>query len=256
MKHPVVIKLGSGLLSNAKGVNGKQVGNIAGQVAKIMGRGIPVLMVSSGAISGGMSVLKLDKRPKDLPALQACATIGQPLLMNAYSRAFAKHGLCTAQILVTSWDLDSRQLYANTRATVSHLMDLGNCVPIVNENDALSFEEIKMLNTFGDNDRLAAQMALLVEARHLVILSGIDGLYTNPNGTGRLIRRVKQIDEQIESFAGQTQSERSVGGMISKLNTAKLMLQNKIPMHIANGFEEDILIKIMDKNRVGTFFKA
>jgi glutamate 5-kinase len=128
-------------------------------------------------------------------------------------------------------------------------------VPIFNENDALSFEEIEMLNRFGDNDRLSGHVAVLAGAQRLVILSGIDGLHTRPDGTGALVRRVKEIDERIRSYAGSTQSERSVGGMISKLETARMMFQENIPMWIANGREKDVLLKIAAGRSVGTCFR-
>ena len=252
-----VVKVGSGLLTNARGgVDNRQIQNLASQIARLRRLGAPVIMVSSGAISAGMSALGLAKRPAERHALQACATIGQPKLMEAYDKAFRKHRMCVAQILVTSWDIDSRKVCDNTRATLGHLIGLGNCVPIFNENDALSFEEIEMLNRFGDNDKLSGHVAQLSGAGRLVILSSIDGLRTNPDGTGRLIRRVREIDDRIRSYAGQTRSERSVGGMISKLETARRMLDARIPMVIADGREKDVLLKIHRKEAVGTWFKS
>ena len=252
-----VVKVGSGLLTNKLGgVDRREIKNLASQIASLRRKGCRVIMVSSGAISAGMSVLQLGKRPTERHALQACASIGQPKLMEAYGQAFARHGMCVAQILVTSWDFDSRKLYANTQATLRHLLGLGNCVPIFNENDALSFEEIEMLNRFGDNDRLSAHVSVLSSAKRLVILSSIDGLRENPDGTGRLIRRVREIDDRIRSCAGQTQSERSVGGMISKLETARRMLEQRIPMVIADGREKDVLLKIHANQSVGTWFLA
>ncbi|MDD5261725.1 MAG: glutamate 5-kinase [Methylacidiphilales bacterium] len=250
-----VIKVGSGLVTNRRGgVDQRQIQALASQIARLRKLDCPVIMVSSGAISAGMSVLGLKKRPSERHAMQACATIGQPKLMEAYDKAFRKHGMCVAQILVTSWDIDSRKVCANTQATLKHLIGLGHCVPIFNENDALSFEEIEMLNRFGDNDKLSGHVAALSGAGRLVILSSIDGLRTNPDGTGKLIRRVKEIDGRIQSYAGQTRSERSVGGMISKLETARRMLELKIPMVIADGREKDILLKIHRKADVGTWF--
>lgn len=254
-KAPLIVKVGSGLLTRPQGgVDTSFIAEIVRQIATLRRQGIPVILVSSGAISSGMTVLGLDKRPKDIPNIQACATIGQPHLMQAYSRALAKYGMCSAQILLTSWDLDSRRLYANAQETLRRLLELGNCLPIVNENDAITFEEIQMLNTFGDNDRLSSHMALLANAFKLVILSSIDGLYTRPDGTGILVQHVHEIDEKIASYAGQTQSERSVGGMISKLEAAKLMLKNHIPMIIANGRVPNVLIRLMKGESIGTLF--
>lgn len=251
-----VVKVGSGLLTGAGGgTNRRFVGELCRQMAGLNQRGVKVVLVSSGAISAGMSALGLEQRPKDTATLQACASIGQPLLMKAYDRALRPLGFCCAQILVTSWDFDSRKVYQNVQATLLRLLALGHCVPIFNENDALSFEEIEMLNRFGDNDRLSGHIAGLARADRLVILSGIDGLYTRPDGTGELVRRVKEIDERIRSYAGATRSERSVGGMVSKLETARMMFQQGIPMWIANGRERDVLLKIAAGRAVGTCFK-
>jgi glutamate 5-kinase len=251
-----VVKLGSGLLTNTRGgTNQAFIATICRQIAALRRRGIRVVLVSSGAISAGMSALGLDKRPKATADLQACASIGQPLLMKAYDRALRPLGFCCAQILVTYWDFDSRKVYQNAQATLARLLALDHCVPIFNENDALSFEEIEMLNRFGDNDRLSGHVAVLAGAQRLVILSGIDGLHTRPDGTGALVRRVKEIDERIRSYAGSTQSERSVGGMVSKLETARMMFQENIPMWIANGREKDVLLKIASGRSVGTCFR-
>jgi len=251
-----VVKLGSGILTNSRGtIDGTQIRHLADQIPELKKRGIDVILVSSGAVSAGMTSLGLDIRPRERVALQACATIGQPLLMKAYNQALARRDLLAAQILLTYWDLDSRQMYKNTQATLRYLLSLGNAVPIVNENDALSFDEIEMLNRFGDNDRLSAQVALLAEADRLVILSSIDGLFTRPDATGDLVREVTEVDERIESFAGSTRSQRSVGGMISKLETSKLMLSHGLPMTLANGRTKNVLVDLADGADLGTRFE-
>lgn len=251
-----VVKLGSGLLTNKKGgTDQRQISDLCGQIHALRRRQIQVVLVSSGAISAGMSALGLDKRPKDRPTLQACASIGQPLLMKAYASALQKHGMVCAQILITSWDMDSRKVYQNAQGTLARLLSLGHCVPIFNENDALSFDEIEMLNRFGDNDRLSGHVAILAGASRLVILSGIDGLNTRPDGSGEWIRRVKGIDERIRSYAGTTSSERSVGGMISKLETARMMFQAGMPMWIADGRMKNILVDLAAGKVRGTCFK-
>lgn len=254
-KQRWVVKLGSGILTNSRGgVDIAQIKHLAVQVKALKADGVDIILVSSGAISAGMTVLGLEERPQKRTALQACASIGQPLLMKAYEKEFSKADLHTAQILLTYWDLDSRQLYKNTQATVEHLLSLETCVPIVNENDALSFEEIEMLNRFGDNDRLSAHVALLVKATRLVILSSIDGLYENPDATGALIPFVKKIDKAVEASAGTTQSQRSVGGMISKLETAKMMMGADIPMILANGRRKHVLTDLRRGEEIGTLF--
>lgn len=253
----LVVKLGSGLLTDGKGgVDRAQISHLAEQIFRLREKGCQTILVSSGAISAGMNLLRKKKRPKELADLQACATIGQPLLMRVYHQAFEEYGLCTAQILITQWDLDSRTLYRNARATLEHLLMLGHCVPIFNENDALSFEEIEMLNKFGDNDRLAAHVTLLSRASELVILTSADGLRSKPDGTGRLIRYVHKIDARIEALAGGSNSEHSVGGMQSKIHTARVMLENDIPMTIANGREPDILLRVLRREKIGTFFSS
>jgi glutamate 5-kinase len=252
-----VVKVGSGLLTHRNGgVDRTLMAGLASQIARLHEQGIRVILVSSGAISAGMSALGLDKRPTVQKALQACATIGQPRLMAAWNEVFKKHHFHAAQILLTSWDLDSRKLYENTRTTLRHLLALGNCVPVFNENDALSFEELEMLNRFGDNDKLSAHVSVLAEAGQLVILSSIDGLRTRPDGTGDLVHVVQEINDEIMAYAGTTQSQRSVGGMISKLETAKFLMAQGIPLAIGDGRAKDILLKIMRKERVGTHFVA
>lgn len=252
----IVVKVGSGLLTNAQGGTDEYfVGSICRQMAALMQKGVRVILVSSGAISAGMTALGLKQRPTERSLLQACATIGQPLLMRSYSRALARHNLCNAQILLTGWDLDSRTLFRNTQATLKTLLTLKNCLPIFNENDALSYAEIDMLSRFGDNDRLSGQVALLAGAKRLIILSGIDGLNTRADGKGELVRKISKIDEKIEGYAGQTTSQRSVGGMVSKLVTAKLMLQEGIQMVIANGREKDVLLRIQRNEAVGSWFQ-
>ncbi|MEM6884120.1 MAG: glutamate 5-kinase [Verrucomicrobiota bacterium] len=250
-----VVKLGSGILTNSRGgVDLAQIKHLAAQVKALKTDGVEVILVSSGAISAGMTVLGLAERPKKRTALQACASIGQPLLMKAYEKEFSKAGLHTAQILLTYWDLDSRQLYKNTKATIEHLLALETCVPIVNENDALSFEEIEMLNRFGDNDRLSAHVAMLAKASTLVILSSIDGLHKNPDATGELIPFVKKIDRSIQASAGSTKSQRSVGGMISKLETARMMMNAGVPMILANGRRKSVLTDLYSGQQIGTLF--
>jgi glutamate 5-kinase len=251
-----VVKVGSNLLTNSSGVNRALIQNFARQISLLRRKGCAVIVVTSGSISAGMSVMGWKKRPTERQDMQACATIGQPKLMEAYAKAFKKYQMHAAQILVTSWDIDSRKVCDNLRITLDQLIRMGNCVPIFNENDALSFEELEMLNRFGDNDKLSGHISVLSKADRLIILSDIDGLKTKPDGTGTLVRRVHEVNEKILSYAGKSRSERSVGGMISKLETAKRMLEAKIPVVIASGREKDILLRLHRKERVGTWFEA
>lgn len=251
-KKLIVVKMGSGLLADEKGgIDHRFILNIVEQTAKLRKLGHRIILVSSGAISSGMTVLKLRKRPKELSPQQICSSIGQPLLMQAYNDAFAKFGMCTAQILLTSWDLDSQKIYRNAQETIEELLKLGHCVPIFNENDAISFEEI----AFGDNDILSGHITLLAGASKLIILSTIDGLRTRKDGTGELIRRVRKVDAKIMRCAGRTRSARSIGGMISKVKTAKWMMENGVSVTIASGRKENVLLRIIKSEAVGTLFE-
>ena len=250
----VVIKIGSSLLAAGKGgLAHGQIRRWAKQIAALRRAGHEVILVSSGAIRAGMQALALRQRPTSRPEMQACATIGQPLLMKAYGVALAPYGFVVAQILLTSWDLDSRRIYANTRATLHTLLQLKKCVPIFNENDALSFEEIALLNAFGDNDRLSAHVAILARADRLVILTDAPGLMSQPDGSGQLIRRVKKIDAATLACAGGAGSVGSVGGMLSKLEAARLAMSRGIPVVIADGRETDVIRKSVLRVPPGTW---
>ncbi len=248
-----VVKLGTGILTTPEGqLDLPQIGQLVSQVARLRRQGIQVVLVSSGAIGAGMGILKLAKRPKAIEELQACAAIGQPRLMGIYAELFAKHRMFVAQILLTYLDLDSRSLYANGQKTVSHLLrlDSGSYVPIINENDVVSHEEIK----FGDNDQLSAHVAVMVRADRHIILSNVPGLTENSDGSGTPIPHVPKIDDRIVALAGKTTSERSVGGMITKLNAARIVNAEGIPMHIAHGRTKDILLKLAAGDKIGTLF--
>jgi len=227
----LVIKIGSSLLAaKAGGLAETRIRQWAKEIAGLRRAGHEVLLVSSGAIRAGMQALGWRKRPTSRPEMQACATIGQPLLMKAYGTALAPHRILVAQILLTSWDLDSRKIYENTRATLHTLMKLKNTLPIFNENDALSFEEIALLNAFGDNDKLSAHVAILARAD-----------------------RVKKIDSKILACAGGAGSAGSVGGMVSKLEAARLAMSRGIDVVITDGRKEKVLRKSVDRTPPGTW---
>lgn len=250
----IVVKIGSSLLASpAGGLAAARLRAWAGQIAQLRRAGHEVILVSSGAIRAGMQALKLKRRPSSRPDLQACATIGQPLLMRAYADALAPHRLLAAQILLTSWDLDSRHIYENTRATLETLLRQKRAVPIFNENDALSFEEIAVLNAFGDNDRLSAHVAILGKADRLVILTDAPGLMSRPDGGGTLIRRVRKIDDSVLAFAGGAGSAGSVGGMRSKLEAARITLARGVPVLIADGRRAKVLVDCVKASAPGTW---
>ena len=249
-----VVKLGTGILSDPHGqVDLAQIEQLAAQIVELRKRGHEMLVVSSGAVGCGMSLLGLKKRPTAMAELQACAALGQPRLMRLYDEAFSRAGLRVAQVLLTYLDLDSRSLYRNVQRSVEHLLSHKNVVPIFNENDVVSYDELVGAR-FGDNDQLSAHVAILARAERLIILSNIRGLATNPDGTGRLIRDVRGITASIQKLAAGTQSQTSVGGMISKFKAAKLVNAAGIPMQIAHGRAKNILVSIADGQSIGTTF--
>ncbi len=249
-----VVKLGTGILSDPKGqVDAAQIEQLAAQVVELRRLGHDVLIVSSGAVGCGMSLLGLTKRPTVMAELQACAALGQPRLMRIWDEAFARSGVRVAQVLLTYLELDSRSLYGNVQRSVEHLLQHKSIVPIFNENDVVSYDEL-IGAKFGDNDQLSAHVAILARAERLIILSNIRGLATNSDGTGRLIRDVRGIDAKIEKLAGGTKSQTSVGGMISKFKAARLVNTAGIPMQIAHGRQKNVLVSICQGEAVGTVF--
>jgi glutamate 5-kinase len=249
-----VIKLGTGILSDPTGqVDVAQIEQLAAQVVDLRKLGHEVLIVSSGAVGCGMALLGLKKRPTIMPELQACAALGQPRLMRLYDEAFSRSKVRVAQVLLTYLDLDSRSLYRNIQRSVEHLLAHKSIVPIFNENDVVSYDEIAGPR-WGDNDQLSAHVAILARADRLIILSNIRGLATHPDGTGRLIRDVHKIDARIQKLAGGTQSQTSVGGMISKFKAARLVNEAGIPMQIAHGRQKNVLVSICQGEAVGTIF--
>ena len=201
----IVLKIGSSLLAkDNRKLNTALMSNIALQIASLIKQGQEVVVVSSGAIALGMSILKLTNRPKELPGLQAAAAIGQHELMHVYKLALAKHRLNCAQLLLT-WDDFIGERYENAKQTLDTLLKL-NCVPIINENDTVATQEIK----FGDNDRLSALVAILVGADLLIILSDVEGLLDKNK---KVIRQVDKITPRIKALACPTKKKICVGGM-------------------------------------------
>lgn len=217
-----------------------------------MARGYQVIIVTSGAIAAGVEGLGLKSRPTAMPELQAAASVGQGLLLHEYATLFSKHDLKVGQVLLTQYDIIHRQHYLNSRSALKTLLKLG-IVPIVNENDATAVDEIK----FGDNDTLAALVSNLVNADILILLSDIEGLYTcDPRqvGESELIHEVEEITCEIEELAGGVGSRFSSGGMVTKIQAARIAVFAQIGMVIANGRRENVLTDIMDGREIGTFF--
>ena len=249
----VVVKFGTGILTNrSKQIDLGQVEQLVAQVAAQRQAGREVVVVSSGAVGAGMGALAMDKRPTDLSDLQACAAVGQLKLMAVYAELFARHDLQVAQVLLTHDDLEQRERHLNARNTLVSLLDKG-VVPIVNENDAVSYTELK----FGDNDWLAALVACLLPADLLVVLTTVDGLVENfGKKNPRTIPLVETIDADIKKLAGGTLSATAVGGMEAKLRAAKMTARTGIPLVIASGKKKRVLANIIDGRDEGTFFTA
>ncbi len=249
----VVVKVGTNVLTASNGIlDPTRVQALADQVERVRGMGRKVVLVSSGAIGAGVGRLGLGRRPTDLRHLQACAAVGQSLLMRAYEESLARHGTHTAQILLTTSDFDNRTRYLNVRNTILTLFEY-NCLPIINENDTVSVAEIR----FGDNDHLAAMVTNLLQAPLLILLSVVDGLYNadpNTDPTAHLLATVPNIDSAIMDMAGSTRSALGSGGMRSKLRAARLATAAGESVIMANGIQPGILDAIMAGDPTGTLF--
>jgi glutamate 5-kinase len=251
--HTVVVKVGTNVLTGPDGVLSRsQLQALADQLYRIRARGKQVALVSSGAVGAGVGRLGLGKRPADLRHLQACAAIGQSLLMRAYEECLAKYDVPTAQVLLTASDFDSRPRYLNVRNTLLALFEW-NCLPIINENDTVSVAEIR----FGDNDHLAAMLTNLLQAPLLILLTSVDGLYPgDPSGdpSAKPLTTVEKIDPAILEMAGSSRSSLGTGGMRSKLRAARLATAAGESVLIANGNTPGILDTIFSGDPVGTLF--
>lgn len=222
--------------------------NLTGQIAHLVRERREVIVVSSGAIALGMSVLGLESRPKELSFLQACAAIGQNELMNLYRKFFRRMGFTCAQVLLTWEDFDQRKRYLNAKNTLLTLLKLG-CLPVINENDTVSTEEIK----FGDNDRLSALVSSLINADLLIVLSDVNGLLMQDKKT--VIPIVEEITPQIKNLAHPTDKERCIGGMVTKLEAAKIAVDSGISCVITNGRRKDIILSVIKNPQLsGTLF--
>ncbi|MEY8562162.1 glutamate 5-kinase [Eggerthellaceae bacterium 3-80] len=251
----VVIKIGSSTLTTSESsIDYAYLEQLSKQVALVKQQGWQPVIVTSAAIACGLEALGIKKRPSDMPSLQAAASVGQSALQAAYARAFEPFGITTSTVLLTRRDTADRKAYLHAHDTLLRLLDLG-VVPIVNENDTVSVEQIR----FGDNDTLAALTACLIEADLMIILSDIDGLYTdnpaiNPNAT--LIEQVDKIGPEILSIAGGAGSTVGSGGMITKIKAARVLMAAGIPMVICHGRTPNNIVDICVGDSVGTRFVA
>ena len=246
-----MVKVGTGVLTDSrKQLDLSQMERLVAQVAAQYKAGKQIALVSSGAVGAGMGVLGYEKRPADLAEMQACAAVGQSRLMATYEQLFARFDLRVAQVLLTHDDLQHHERHLNARNTLVTLLGCG-VIPIINENDAISFTELK----FGDNDKLSALVASLLPADLLIILTTVEGLVEN-FGTqqAKLVSSVEQIDEKIEAMARGTTSTTAVGGMTSKLEAAKIVVRAGIPLIIASGSKEENIGRVLAGAEEGTLF--
>ncbi|MEO6034822.1 MAG: glutamate 5-kinase [Verrucomicrobiota bacterium] len=247
----IVVKLGTGVLTDSKKQPDlAQMTQLVAQMAALRKAGKEVILVTSGAVGAGMGVLGHTKRPTELAKMQACAAVGQSRLMATYEKLFAEFALNVGQVLLTHDDLQHHERHLNARNTLVSLLQHG-VVPIINENDAISFTELK----FGDNDKLSALVACLLPADLLVILTTVDGVIENfGQENPRTIPVIEQIDDTLEKLAGGTTSETAVGGMASKVQAAKIVARAGIPLVIASGRNTAALSNILQGTEEGTLF--
>ncbi len=249
----VVIKLGTGVLTTGIGqLDTTRITAVCAEIAALRARGTEVIVVSSGAVGLGMGALQLLRKPKDVSKKQACAAIGQSLLMQTWQAGFAPHSITVAQVLLTHEDLRTRDRYLGIKQCLAQLLAYGT-VPIINENDTVSAAEIRAMLKFGDNDTLSAMVASLAQADHLIILSTAPGLI-DMTGTGEIVPVVDRITPEIEAMAGGTTSETATGGMISKISAARLATRSGCGVFIASGSEPEIIAKLLSGRGPGTFF--
>ena len=250
----IVVKIGTNTLTRDGGVDTAYVGRVAKQVAALLKTGRQVVIITSGAIGMGAGQLDVAGKVKDIKMRQACAAIGQPLLMAEYKKSFARYGVTVAQVLLTAEVLNNRKTYLNLRNSVETLFRLA-VVPILNENDSVSTDEIG--TAFGDNDKLSALVASKIDADVLIMLSDIDALYDkNPRKTAdaKPIPAVYEITDDIMRSAGGRGSGLGTGGMKTKIEAAKIASNAGCPMVLANGRLKNVIGRIVAGEEIGTAF--
>ena len=252
----IVVKVGTSTLTHSTGhLNLRRIEKLVKVLSDMKNHGIQVVLVSSGAVSAGVAKVGFGHIPSSTEEKQAMAAIGQSELMKMYDRFFSDYGHTVAQILMTKDVLSNPVRRSAAENTFNRLLEM-NCIPIVNENDSVSTDE---LTKFGGNDILSAYVSQLCKADVLLNLSDIDGLYdsdprSNPNA--KLIERVETLDDSVFAIAGGAGSSRGTGGMIAKLNAAKIVTESGIPMFILNGKDPEILYELLDGAHIGTYFVA
>ncbi len=251
----IVVKVGTSTLTHSTGkLNLWRIEKLVRELADLANQGKEIILVSSGAVGAGMDLLGLTEKPKTIPEKQAAAAVGQGRLMHTYEKFFSEYGQVVAQILLTREDSVKRTRYTNCRNTLLTLLKMG-VIPIINENDVVAIEELKI----GDNDTLSAMVASIVDADILIILSDVEGVYTdNPqtNPDAQLITEIPDITPEMEEIAGGPGSARGTGGMYTKIQAGKIAVNSGISMLIASGLRDGVLRDAFSGVNVGTIFLA
>jgi len=249
----IVVKVGTSTLTHSTGkLNLWRIEKLVRELADLANQGKEMILVTSGAVGAGMEMLGLTEKPKTIPEKQAAAAVGQGILMHTYEKFFGEHGQVVAQVLLTREDSVKRTRYTNCRNTLLTLIKMG-VIPIINENDAVSIDELKI----GDNDTLSAMVASIVDADVLIILSDVEGVYTdNPqsNPKAQLIGEIADITPEMEALAGGAGSLRGTGGMYTKIQAGKIAVNSGVAMVIASGLRDGVLRDVLAGGKVGTIF--
>lgn len=249
----IVVKVGTSTLTHPNGkLNFSRIEGLVRELADAVNAGKQILLVSSGAVGAGMDRLGWKEKPKTIPEKQAAAAVGQGILMHTYEKLFAEYGQVVAQVLLTREDSVNRRRYANSRNTLLTLLNIG-VIPIINENDAVSIDELKI----GDNDTLSANVAAIVDADVLIILSDVDGVYSaNPqtDPQARLLPEISEVTPEVEAMCGGAGTMRGTGGMLTKMAAARMAMNSGIVMVIASGGRDGAVQSILAGKPIGTLF--
>ena len=251
----IVVKVGTSTLAHETGkLDLYRIDHLIRELADLKNQGKEILLVSSGAIAAGLGKLGLSQKPDSIPEKQAIAAIGQGVLMHIYEKFFAEYGQIMGQVLLTKENSVRHNQYIHSRDSLLAQLAIG-AIPVINENDAVSVDEIKI----GDNDNLSAMVATLVDADALIILSDIEGLYTaNPavHPEAQLIHEIPEITPEVERIAGGAGSKLGTGGMMTKIQAAQIAMSAGVTMVIASGSREDVIRDVLAGHEVGTVFPA
>jgi glutamate 5-kinase len=249
----VVVKVGTSTLTHSNGkLNFSRIEGLVRELADAVNSGKQILLVSSGAVGAGMDRLGWKEKPRTIPEKQAAAAVGQGILMHTYEKLFGEYGQIVAQVLLTREDSVNRRRYTNSRNTLLTLLKFG-VIPIINENDAVSIDELKI----GDNDTLSASVAAIVDADALIILSDVDGVYSaNPqtDPAARLLPEIGDVTPEIEAMCGGAGTMRGTGGMLTKMAAARMAMNSGIVMVIASGSRDGVVQSVLAGKPIGTLF--